>query len=64
MSATHIRQPVDELHEGRQDGGVADLLDDQHGHRRLVPGQTLAGRVLDRPVIGKNMVSVYFLLED
>ena len=27
-----------------------DLLDDEDGERRLVPGQSLGRRVLDRPV--------------
>ena len=42
-------EPLDERDEGRNDGGVAHLLDDEHAQRGLVPGQALGGRVLDRP---------------
>ena len=39
---------MDELDEGRYDGLVVDLLDDEHRQRRLVPVQALATRVRDR----------------
>ena len=39
-----------ELQEGRDDGGIVNLLDDEHRQRRLVPGQSLGRRVLNRPV--------------
>ena len=42
-------EPFDERYEGRDDGGVAHLLDDQHAQGRLVPRQPLRGRILDRP---------------
>ena len=49
-------EPADEVDEGRNDGGVADLLDHQHRHRGLVPRQTLRRRVLNRPKEqGKNV---------
>lgn len=46
---THMHQPMDELHERPQDGGIVDLLDDQHRQRWLVPRQPLRRRVLDLP---------------
>ena len=37
------------MHERRQDGSVANFLDDQHCQRRFVPRQSLTGRILNRP---------------
>ena len=39
-----------ELQEGRDDGGIVNLLDDEDRQWRLVPGQSLGRRVLNRPV--------------
>ena len=44
-----MEEPLNELDEGGDDGGVPDLLDDQDREGRLVPGQPLRGRILDCP---------------
>ena len=44
-----VDEPLAEGDEGRDDHGVAHFLDDQHGQRGLVPGETLRGWVLYRP---------------
>lgn len=45
----HLGEEDAELLEGLQQTGVLDLLDDEDTLRRGVPGQSLAGRVLNVP---------------
>ena len=42
-------EPVDQVDERGNDGGVSDFLDHQHREGRLVPGQPLGGRILNCP---------------
>ncbi len=50
-----------QLYEWRDDGRVAHLLDDQHRHRRLVPGQALGGRILDGPAKREEAEGIFLL---
>ena len=44
-----LDEPLNQLDERGDHARVADLLDHQHGQRRLVPSQALRGGVLDGP---------------